>query len=465
MEVISGLARDANEPSLRVPVPSSPTLSGPFSVYATLRAAPTTSLPFVDEHVKTSAAPCHCAALDAAMTMKSVDGASPDTMLDCVEPFSTACVGSCLQSRSKHVFQNQNGPRHTCIARRNTVLVLALVTALAVVALSSSEECRKPSKAPLYWVGGAVIMVLMHLMHLAIASAHHWKKRNESLPQIPAGGWDLRGRVVRDDEYPFARGATSHIYKGHLNWPDTPRSKVAIKSIFSDQPNAALKQLKREMEVWAPLNHKNLVPLFGISDDFGPCPALISPLYPLGHVGSFLNNHPEADRKKLVLGVASGLEYLHAHDVVHGDLKVQNVLVDEHGTPCIGDFGISKIINSRGFTTASVGTPPYMAPELLTAYDKDWKECPSTTKSSDIYSFALLVLEVYALSVVPPKGRPARPFLAAKDFPNLRPRRIDYGHDVITDELWSILDQCWALEPQARPAISDVLRQLSSALS
>ncbi|KAJ7103768.1 kinase-like domain-containing protein [Mycena epipterygia] len=423
MTVISGLARDADESSLRFPVPSSPTLSSPSSVCATLRAAPTTSLPFVDKHVQTSAAPCHCPALDAAMTVKPVDGASPDTMLDCI---STACVGSCLQSHSEHVFQNQNRPRHTGITRRNTVLLLALVTVLAVLALSSSEECSKPNTA-LYWVGGAVIMVLMHL---AMASAHYWKKRNESLPQIPAGGWDLRGRVVRDGEYPFARGATSHIYKGHLNWPDAPRSQVNLNL-----------QLKREMEVWAPLNHKNLIPLFGISDDFGPCPALSSPLYPLGHVGSFLNNHPEADRKKLVLGVASGLEYLHAHDVVHGDLKV--------------------IINSRGFTTASVGTPPYMAPELLTAYDKDWKECPSTTKSSDIYSFALLVLEIFTSEV--PKGRPARPFLAAKDFSNLCPRRVDYGHDVITDEIWFILDQCWALEPHARPAISDVLRQLSSA--
>ncbi|KAJ7817424.1 kinase-like domain-containing protein, partial [Mycena leptocephala] len=85
-------------------------------------------------------------------------------------------------------------------------------------------------------------------------------------------------------------------------------------------------------------------------------------------------------------GVAYGLEYLHRHEIVHGDLKVHNVLVDKHGTPCICDFGISKIVNSEGFTTSSVGTIPYMAPELF------WGK--PTSMSSDVYSLGLLVLEV-----------------------------------------------------------------------
>ncbi|KAJ7103769.1 kinase-like domain-containing protein [Mycena epipterygia] len=241
--------------------------------------------------------------------------------------------------------------------------------------------------------------------------------------------------------------------------------QVAIKMIFSDHDaqSKAASKIKREAGVWARLKHKNLVPFLGISDDIALWPVLISPFYELGHLGSFLSNHLEANRQNIVLGVASGLECLHDHEIVHGDLKPQNVLVDDQGTPHIGDFGISKIINSCGFTTASVGTLPYMAPELLIAYDTAWKVqdlCPSTTKSSDIYSFALLVLEIFTSEAL--KGRPGRLFLTAKDLPDLRPQRVDYGRDVITDELWYILNQCWALEPQARPAISDVLHQLSS---
>ncbi|KAJ7791448.1 kinase-like domain-containing protein, partial [Mycena olivaceomarginata] len=72
-----------------------------------------------------------------------------------------------------------------------------------------------------------------------------------------------------------------------------------------------------------------------------------------------------------------------------------NILVDEDGIPYICDFGISKITNRHGFTTASVGMLPYMAPELFIAFDlKEQDFCRSTTKSSDVYSFAMLVLEV-----------------------------------------------------------------------
>ncbi|KAJ6572721.1 kinase-like domain-containing protein [Mycena vulgaris] len=285
----------------------------------------------------------------------------------------------------------------------------------------------------------------------------------ESPPPSPIH--DLAGRVVKNRLYPFARGANSHIYEGQLTWPDGRRTKVAIKMILPDrdgQSDEALRQLKREAEVWARLKHENLVPLFGVANDgsVAPWPVLVSPFYELGHIRAFLNKRPEANRQAIVLGVASGLEYLHANDVVHGDLKVQNVLMDGAGIPYICDFGISKIINRHGFTTVSVGTLPYMAPELFIAFDlKEQDICRSTTKSSDVYSFALLVLET--LTSEAPKGRPFRPFMAAKDIHELRPKRADYDHEVITDEIWSILDRCWVFEPCARPAISDVLRELS----
>jgi serine/threonine protein kinase len=70
--------------------------------------------------------------------------------------------------------------------------------------------------------------------------------------------------------------------------------------------------------------------------------------------------------------------------------------VDEQFVPHIGDFGISKILNSPGFTTTSLGTFTYMAPELFLVVGSGEQEetVPSTTKKSDVYSFALLALEV-----------------------------------------------------------------------
>ncbi|KAF7343893.1 Glycoside hydrolase family 76 protein [Mycena venus] len=213
-------------------------------------------------------------------------------------------------------------------------------------------------------------------------------------------GRDLAGRVTQDDQYPFAGGGNSNLYRGKLTCTDGRKIRVAIKLIRlpdggSGQMENILRRLKREVDVWSRLNHKNVLPFIGICEDIAPWPVLISPYYKFGHVGTYLKKRPSTNRRDLVTGVACGLQYLHAHDIVHGDLKVPNVLVDKRGAPCICDFGISKIVNHQGFTTASVGTVPYMAPELFSVLDGLVQEAssPTTTKSSDVYSFALLVLE------------------------------------------------------------------------
>ncbi|KAJ7040829.1 kinase-like domain-containing protein [Mycena alexandri] len=232
--------------------------------------------------------------------------------------------------------------------------------------------------------------------------------------------------------------------------------QVALK-IFWRSDERSKRRLHCEAELWARLNHKNVVPFLGIAYDIAPSPVLVSPLYLLGDIEMFLSKHPEANRPEIVVGVALGLAYLHGKDVVHGDLKPQNVLIDEDGTPKICDFGISKIMNHRGFTTDSVGTSRYMAPELLFAVDLSKER--STTKSSDIYSFALLALQI--LTSEAPKRGPVRDFMLAQDIgPNLNPKRTDYAHHGnVTDEIWSILEHCWAFEAQDRPDISDALLQ------
>ncbi|KAF8172259.1 kinase-like domain-containing protein, partial [Mycena galopus ATCC 62051] len=231
----------------------------------------------------------------------------------------------------------------------------------------------------------------------------------------------------------------------------------------------------REVHVWSPLKHKNIVPFIGVCQDLAPWPVLISPFYDFGHIGTYLRNHPEANRQHLakefsnfhlpqVLDVASGLDFLHANDIVHGDLKPQNVLVDKQGTARICDFGISKILNRSGFTTFTVGTAPYMAPELLFVRDAMAEgELPSTTKSSDVYSFGLRTTQI--LTSLPPKGRPSKAIVIAEMLAKLRPKRTDYDVHMVKPETWSVLDQCWTLEPQQRPPISRVLRELDSSFS
>jgi serine/threonine protein kinase len=58
------------------------------------------------------------------------------------------------------------------------------------------------------------------------------------------------------------------------------------------------------------------------------------------------------------------LEHLHERKIAHRDLKPENIMIGSDGYPMLIDFGTAKLINERTYT--SLGTPHYMAPEVLT---------------------------------------------------------------------------------------------------
>jgi serine/threonine protein kinase len=87
------------------------------------------------------------------------------------------------------------------------------------------------------------------------------------------------------------------------------------------------RRLRREVEIWRTLKHKNVLSFIGLCDDLAPWPALLSPFCGFGHVANYINTHPYASRDDLVIfcawvdillliptsqayGVACGLHYL-----------------------------------------------------------------------------------------------------------------------------------------------------------
>ena len=59
------------------------------------------------------------------------------------------------------------------------------------------------------------------------------------------------------------------------------------------------------------------------------------------------------------------LGYLHKKGIVHRDMKLENILVDEHGYLKIIDFGLAKMLDKDGATKTYCGTPEYLAPEMV----------------------------------------------------------------------------------------------------
>ncbi|KAJ7016240.1 kinase-like domain-containing protein [Mycena alexandri] len=139
---------------------------------------------------------------------------------------------------------------------------------------------------------------------------------------------DLRGRLFKTGDYPFATGGNLNLYRGYWEHRDGFKIRVAIKLVRvsndgTGNPEELRRRLNREAEVWSSLNHRNLLPFLGVWDEHvTPLPALISPFYQSGDLKQYLTECPTADKENIILGVASGLEYLHRRDIVHGDLKV-----------------------------------------------------------------------------------------------------------------------------------------------
>lgn len=78
---------------------------------------------------------------------------------------------------------------------------------------------------------------------------------------------------------------------------------------------------------------------------------------------------------------------MHAKNIVHRDLKLENILVDERGYLTIIDFGISKRLDNKELNTETVcGTPLNMAPELLEGYKYN--------KSVDLWSIGIIIYEM-----------------------------------------------------------------------
>ncbi|EPQ54916.1 kinase-like protein, partial [Gloeophyllum trabeum ATCC 11539] len=97
--------------------------------------------------------------------------------------------------------------------------------------------------------------------------------------------------------------------------------------------------------------------------------------------------------------VSQGLEYLHCHNIVHGDLRGGNVLIDDASHARFADFGLSRFSEATkgAYTTATrEGSTRWTAPELFPDSDEDEGEgpCIRRTRQTDVYVYGCLCLEV-----------------------------------------------------------------------
>ncbi|KZO98412.1 kinase-like protein [Calocera viscosa TUFC12733] len=264
--------------------------------------------------------------------------------------------------------------------------------------------------------------------------------------------------VRRTGDKPIDGGAFGDVWSGfHL----PSMQAVAIKVPRNGSNVVKLcRSLRRELGAWSLLHHRNVLLLLGVA--FSPNRRemwLVSPWMRNKNLRGYLQDHPEADALQMLMGVGRGLTYVHSRRIVHGDLKANNVLVDDEGEAKLMDFGLSYDLEEPGMQTTSSmfhGNVRWLAPERLVPESFGLTASQSRSTASDVYALGMVVYEVFSgqipfyetgnamalVQVVLAGRRPAYPFNMTR--PGL------------TARLWSFVGSCWHQDRMMRP-ISNAL--------
>ncbi|KAF9648294.1 kinase-like protein [Thelephora ganbajun] len=273
---------------------------------------------------------------------------------------------------------------------------------------------------------------------------------------------------VQRADTPFAAGGTSEVYKASLN-----DRVVVIKTLTGTtmaNPEKVHRLLVKEVVGWKWLQHENILPFVGVI--FTPPISIVSEQMENGNIIDFIKAHQKYNRLRLLIGAVTGLEFLHEHDIVHGDLKGVNILIDSQCRARLADFGLAVVVDAlTGRSTSSGaeirGTTRWMAPEIMHPEEfgftgESLKLVPS--KSTDIYAAGMTILEV--LTGCRPFNNIARDVTVIhKVIRGDRPKRPRPG---FSDKLWRLLLETWAAEyirrPQRRPPASTILKRLGESV-
>ncbi|XP_042503375.1 uncharacterized protein LOC122080638 isoform X2 [Macadamia integrifolia] len=210
-------------------------------------------------------------------------------------------------------------------------------------------------------------------------------------------------QTIKNDDLEEIRELGSGTYGAvyHGKWKG---SDVAIKRIkascFAGRPSERERLIAdfwKEALILSSLHHPNVVSFYGIVRD-GPDGSLatVTEFMVNGSLKQFLRKKDRTiDRRKrliIAMDAAFGMEYLHGKNIVHFDLKCENLLVnmrDPQRPVCkIGDLGLSKVRQHTLVSGGVRGTLPWMAPELLSGKSN------MVTEKIDVYSFGIVMWEL-----------------------------------------------------------------------
>ncbi|XP_036742859.2 fibroblast growth factor receptor 4 isoform X6 [Manis pentadactyla] len=276
---------------------------------------------------------------------------------------------------------------------------------------------------------------------------------------------------------PLGEGCFGQVVRAEAFGMDPARpdqaSTVAVKMLKDNASDKDLADLVSEMEVMKLIGrHKNIINLLGVCTQEGPLYVIVE-CAAKGNLREFLRARrppgpdlsPDGQRSSegplsfpmlvsCAYQVARGMQYLESRKCIHRDLAARNVLVTEDNVMKIADFGLARGIHHIDYyKKTSNGRLPvkWMAPEAL--FDRVY------THQSDVWSFGILLWEIFTLGGSPYPGIPVEEL-----FSLLREgHRMDRPPNC-PPELYGLMRECWHAAPSQRPTFKQLVEALDKVL-
>ncbi|KAJ8248192.1 hypothetical protein GJAV_G00239360 [Gymnothorax javanicus] len=295
------------------------------------------------------------------------------------------------------------------------------------------------------------------------------------LPQDPR--WEFsRDKLTLGK--PLGEGCFGQVVMAEAVGIDKDKPKeavtVAVKMLKDDATEKDLSDLVSEMEMMKIIGkHKNIINLLGACTQDGPLYVIVE-YASKGNLREYLRarrppgmeysydiarvSDEQLTFKDLVsctYQVARGMEYLASQKCIHRDLAARNVLVTESNVMKIADFGLARDIHNIDYykkTTNGRLPVKWMAPEAL--FDRVY------THQSDVWSFGVLMWEIFTLGGSPYPGIPVEELF----------KLLKEGHRMdkpgnCTNELYMMMKDCWHAISSHRPTFKQLVEDLDRILS
>ncbi|KAH7487909.1 Serine/threonine/tyrosine-protein kinase HT1 [Phytophthora ramorum] len=258
-------------------------------------------------------------------------------------------------------------------------------------------------------------------------------KVGEALPKWFVPGYQIElGKHISD-------GGFGTVYHGKWFGTDVV-VKLDISPVITPEKRAKFRQ---EADLWFTLNHSNLIKLYAAC--YEGQPFFVCERATRGILPTYLKSRRHETWFRL-LQAALGLQHLHEHNIVHGDLKGNNILVCEGGATKIADFGLSILAYTSEDKTLMTAAVQWMAPECL-------KGKPPTY-ASDIYAFGMCIIE--AVTGEHPWGMLDNKTVTHKAEKGELPTRSEK----FQTEEWDLIERMCRRDPTQRIGIGAVVKIL-----